>query len=58
MMVKKTIGPMMSGAKMKKAGAKKRNGELALTLDNPHMPVNIIHRPSVCVFRIVTRCHT
>ena len=33
--VKKTTGPMMSGAKMRKVGAKKRSGDLALIFGNP-----------------------
>ncbi|GEM_PF-3776364 len=33
--VKKTTGPMMSGAKKRKVGAKKRSGDLALILSNP-----------------------
>ena len=32
--VKKTTGPMMSGAKKRKVGAKKRSGDLALILRN------------------------
>ncbi len=32
--VKKTTGPTMSGAKMRKVGAKKRSGDLALVLGN------------------------
>ena len=33
--VRKTTGPMMSGAKKRKVGAKKRTGDLALIFGNP-----------------------